>query len=233
MKDEEIDNVLKAARIPDGPEPDGLKRVAETIQATLRPVRHLPPKWLLTAGVVLVAASVAVAGAVRAGFLGIAKMDSWQRVLIFSTLFIFVFLAGNEFVDAMIPGSRRRISAGTLLGIGTLTLIGVFALSFRDYQTTHFVSAGVICLVTGLLHAIPAAILSALILRRGFAVRPIPAGSIAGTLAGLAGLGVLELHCSNFQTTHVLVWHTAVVPLSAAGGALCAWVIQRVRRAGT
>lgn len=233
MNEEQIDEVLKAARLPSGPEPARLKGIAEAIQATLHPVRPLPPRWLLSAGVVLASVCVAVAGAARAGFMGIEKMDVWERMLIFTTLSVFVFLAGDEFVNAMIPGSGRRISAGTLLSVGTLTLVGVFALSFRDYQTTHFVSAGVVCLVTGLLHAIPAAILCALILRRGFAVNRISAGSIAGTLAGLAGLGVLELHCSNFQAAHVLVWHTAVVPLSAAAGALCAWVLRRVRRAGT
>jgi hypothetical protein len=232
VKDEEVDKLLKAVRVPDVPAPERVKSVADLIQATLRPVRPLPPRWLLVAGVVLACVCVAVAGAARAGFWGIEKMDAWERVMIFSTLCMFVLMTGNNLVDAVVPGILRRISAGTLLGVGTLTLVGVFALSFRDYRTTHFVSAGVVCLVTGLLHAIPAAILSALILRRGFAVSPISAGSIAGTLAGLAGLGVLELHCPNFQAPHVLVWHTAVVPLSAAGGALCAWVLCLVRRVG-
>jgi hypothetical protein len=48
----------------------------------------------------------------------------------------------------------------------------------------------------------------------------------AGTLAGLAGVGMLELHCPNFQATHILVWHTAVVPVSAALGALLGWTIR-------
>ena len=228
MNENEIDEVLKAARVAPGqkpaPDPEGLKRITESIHATLRPVRPLPRASVLTVGLVLICVSVAIAGGARAGLDGVAKMNLWERVLIFSTLGIFLFIAGNELVHAMIPGSRRRISAGTLLGVGTLALVGVFALSFREYQTSHFVAAGVVCLAIGLLHAIPAALLGALLLRRGFAVNPIAAGSIAGALAGLAGLGVLELHCPNFQAAHVLVWHTAVVPLSAAAGALFAWV---------
>jgi hypothetical protein len=160
-------------------------------------------------------------------------MNPWERVLIFSALGIFIVLAAKEYVNAMIPGSRRRVSAGALLGIGTLVLIGVFAVSFRDYRTDHFISAGITCLLTGLLHAVPAALLSWLLLRRGFAVNAVSAGLAAGTLAGLAGVGVLELHCSNFQAAHVLLWHTAVVPLSAAGGALFVWVLRLLQRSSS
>ncbi len=104
--------------------------------------------------------------------------------------------------------------------------MGIFAGVFRDYHTTHFVSVGIACLVAGLAHAIPVAVLSWLLLRRGFAVNPVAAGAVAGTLAGLAGVTMLELHCPNFQVLHVLVWHTAVVPVAGAAGALLAWALQ-------
>jgi hypothetical protein len=102
----------------------------------------------------------------------------------------------------------------------------VFAFLFRDYQTDHFFSIGIVCLLTGLLHAIPAALLGWLLIRRGFAVNPVSAGLVAGMLGGLAGVGVLELHCPNFQAIHVLVWHTAVVALSATAGALAGWALR-------
>ena len=107
-----------------------------------------------------------------------------------------------------------------------MVLAGVFALLFRDYRTEHFVSLGVICLVTGVLHAIPAGLLSWLVLRRGFAVNSVSAGLVAGTLAGLAGVGLLELHCPNFQAIHILVWHTAVVVVSAGLGASIGRAVQ-------
>ena len=77
-----------------------------------------------------------------------------------------------------------------------------------------------VCLTAGLLHAVPAALASWLLLRRGFAVNPVAAGLVAGTLAGLAGVTMLELHCANFQALHVMLWHTAVIPVSGAVGAL-------------
>lgn len=227
MKDEEIDDVLnRAAQAPPGLKPETLQRVAASIKLPLRPVRPLPPTWVLTGGLVLVCAAVSWAGAAHAGFFGFDKMNVLERSVIFSALLIFAWLAGNGFVREMIPGSRRRISPGALLGFGCAALLSVFAYLFRDYQNDHFVSIGILCLITGLLHATPAALLSWLLLRRGFAVNSISAGLVAGTLGGLAGVGMLELHCPNFEAAHILVWHTAVVPLSGALGALVAWALR-------
>ena len=227
MKDEEIDDVLtKAARAPNDLTPQMLQRVADSIKPSLDPVRPLPPTWVLAGGLVMVCAAVSLAGAARSGFTGFAKMDLLERVLVFLALVLLAWVAASEFVNTMIPGSRRRISPGALLGFGSFALLGVFGFLFRDYQTDHFFSIGIVCLLTGFLHAIPAALLGWLLLRRGFAVNSISAGLVAGVLGGLAGVGVLELHCPNLQAAHVLVWHTAVVPLSGAAGALVGWTLR-------
>ena len=107
-----------------------------------------------------------------------------------------------------------------------MLLLCVFALFFRDYHTEHFVSAGLLCLVTGVLHAIPVGLMGWLLLRRGVALNRISAGITAGTFAGLAGIALLELHCANFQALHILVWHTAVLPVSVAVGVIWARVLQ-------
>ena len=228
MKDEEIDTALKeAASAPhDLMMPEMLQRIADLIRPSLQPVRPLPPTWVMTGGLVLACAAVSLAGAARAGFFGFEKMDALQRSLIFPVLVILACLSGNAFVHEMIPGSLRRISPGALLGLGSAALLALFAFLFRDYQTDHFVSIGIVCLLTGFLHAIPASLLAWLLLRRGFAVNFVSAGLVAGTLGGLAGVGVLELHCPNFQTAHILVWHTAVVPLCSGAGALAAWAVR-------
>ncbi len=233
MKEVDIDEVLKAAPSSGAPRPETLRRVTAIVQESLRPVRPLPPAWLLTAALFLAGASVALGGAARAGFDGFQKMALWERALIFPTLGLFMLVAAHTLVKAVIPGSRRRVSSRSLLALGMLALIAVFALSFRDYHVENFVSAGIACLVTGLLHALPVALIVWLLLRRGFAVAPVAAGWIAGMLAGLAGIGVLELHCVNFEAAHVLVWHTAVVPVSGALAALAAAIWQRLRRMGS
>ncbi len=227
MKDEEIDDVLnRAVRAPHDLAPEMLHRIAGSIKPSLRPVRPLPPTWVMTSGLVLVCAAVSLAGAARAGFFGFGKMDILERLLIFPLLVLLAWVAGSEFVRAMIPGSLRRISSGALLALGSAVLFIDFAFLFRDYRTDDFFSIGIVCLLTGFIHAIPAALLGWLLLRRGFAVNSVSAGLAAGTLGGLAGVGVLELHCPNFQAAHVLVWHVAVVPLSGAAGALVAWTLR-------
>ena len=146
--------------------------------------------------------------------------------MIFSTLSILAWMAGKELVAEIIPGNRHRFSPQMLLTLASVALLGVFALLFRNYRSDHFISAGIACLLAGLLVAIPVAFLSWLLLRRGFAVNPIAAGLVGGALAGVSGVTMLELHCANFQALHVLVWHTAVVPVSAAAGALVAWALR-------
>ncbi len=227
MKDEEIDDALiKAGQVPLDLKPETLQRVSDSIKASLRPVRPLPSTWMLAGELVLGCAAVSLLGAARAGFFGFEKMDLLERCLIFPALVLVAWLAGIVFVGEMIPGSLRRFSPGVLLGSGSLGLFCLFALLFHDYTTYHFVSVGIVCLLTGLLYAIPAGLLSWLLLRRGFALNFVSAGLAAGTLGGLAGVAMLELHCPNFEAAHILVWHTAVVPLSGGVGALVAWVLR-------
>jgi hypothetical protein len=231
VRDEELDQILKrSAGEPPELKPEVLERIAGSVKAPLRRVRALPSRTFLTGGLLLVCAAVALIGAARAGFFGFAKMDSLERWLIFSVLGILAWAAAGSFVSAMIPGSRRLLTAATLLGWSCLAILAVFGLLFRDYATHDFFSAGIACLTAGLLHAIPAGLLSWLLLRRGFAVDAVTAGLSAGLIGGLAGVGMLELHCPNFEAAHVLVWHIAVAPVSGALGACVGWLL-RLRRA--
>ena len=231
MKDEELDSLLNnAARTPLSPDPERLQRISAFIQSSLRPVRPLPPAWAIAAGLTLICAAVSFAGAARVGFAGFDKMYPAERFVIFFTLIALAWTLAGRFVREMIPASRRRVSSGALLALTCVALLAVFAALFHDYHTDQFVAIGIACLRTGFLHAIPAGLLGWLLLRRGFAVNAVSAGLIAGALAGLAGLGVLELQCPNFQAAHILVWHTGVVPLSSAAGACVGWLVRRLTR---
>jgi|SRR5271168_2220174 len=221
-------DVLLAAAAASSPAPAQplLDRIAATLQPSLKAVRPLANPWLLTVALVAAAVAIALAGAWRAGFTGFDKMTTPERVLIFTVLIACVVIAARKLVTERIPGSRSRISPTTLSALTVFALLAVFALIFQDYTTTHFVSSGLLCLVTGLLHAVPAALLAWLIVRRGFSVNSTASGLIAGTLAGLAGIALLELHCPKFEALHILIWHTAVLPITAAASALLARYIH-------
>jgi hypothetical protein len=204
-----------------------IERIADSIAPSLRPVRLLPPKWLLISALCLTGAAVALAGAARAGFQGFEALTPLSRMLILSALAILIWAAARRTVDEWTPGSPRLLSATSLLAAFSVALVVVFGLLFHDYRTENFVSAGLTCLGTGVLHAIPAALVTGWVLRRGCVLDSVSAGLAVGALAGLAGLTVLELHCANFDALHVLVWHTLVVPVSAACGALIGWALPQ------
>jgi hypothetical protein len=103
-------------------------------------------------------------------------------------------------------------------------------LLFHDYRTERFLSQGLVCLTAGLILALPASLAAWWILKRGFAVNPVTAGLATGTLGGLAGVTMLELHCINFEAPHLMVWHIAVIPISGAIGALVAFTARAYRR---
>jgi len=228
MKDREIDAMFgQAAQTPHQVSPELLASLTGSIGRSLRPVRLLPPRWVLECALILVSIAAALAGAAVLGFYGIRRMTVFDRALVFSALGLLLWLAAAARVAAMIPGSRRRASPGVLLGAACLLLLAVFAGLFRDYHTHRFVAQGLTCLTAGLLDAIPAAFAGWWASRRGFAVNRVAAGLVAGTLSGLAGVAMLELHCPNFEAAHVMFWHIGVIPVAAAAGALLAWTRGR------
>lgn len=230
MRDAEIDQALdRAAREPHQVPAELLKRIGDSIGPSVEPVRPLPPTWIMTGTLVLIGLAVAFAFAARAGVHGFDALDVPARIAIFGALAALTCLAAQLLVAEWTPGSRRVATPTGLLAIASVVLLGVFALVFHDYRVDHFVSAGIACLLTGLACAAPAALLGLWMLRRGWAVNPVTAGLVAGLLSGLAGVTLLELHCTNFQAPHVIVWHTLVVPVSAGVGAIVGWFVQRGR----
>ncbi len=234
MRDRDIDDILKrAADATQDVDPALLNRVSNSIGASIYPVRTLWPAWILAACLVLIGGAVATVGAMILGPNGVQKMSVVEIGLIFPVLSILIWLASILCVAEFIPGSRRPMAPWLLAMFCCAGLTVVFGLVFHDYRTEHFVSQGLTCLSAGLVHALPASLAAWLLLRRGFAVKPVAAGFATGTLAGLAGSTMLELHCANFEAPHVMVWHIAVIPLSGAAGALVAHTAHAIGRRRT
>jgi hypothetical protein len=217
MMDDEIDDLLnKAGSAPREVDPRVLDRIAESIRPATHPVRTLPSPILWAVALVAICVAVAVTGAAKLGLAGIHNLSAVQRVVIFVSLAAILWPAALSCVAELIPGRRRYITPTQLLTFGSLILIAAFAAVFRSYATEQFLSQGIRCLTAGLAHAAVAALGFWILLRRGFAVDPTAAGLAIGTLAGLAGVVMLELHCANFEAPHVMLWHTAVIWVAAA-----------------
>ena len=213
------------------PEPDSvlLEGISSAIGSNLQPAGSLPPSWMLALGLFLICGTVALAGGLFFGLYGVRKMTAAEVGLIFPVLGILIWFAAALCVAEAIPGSRRPVTPWLLGVSGCVGLATVFGWLFHDYGTARFVSQGVKCLTAGLGLALPAAVAMWLVLRRGFSVNPGVAGFAKGTLAGLAGVTMLELHCVNFEVPHLLVWHIAVLPIS---GAIGMWVATIVKSRG-
>ena len=233
MNDKEIDAILdQGARVPHEVDSAVLRRVSTSMAASMHPVQPIAPVATLAGWLLLLVAGIAIVFAGVLGFEGVRKLTIQEIGAIFPALAIFTWLAALASVAAMTPGSLRWKNAAVmeavmvnpllLLAVIVAVWIALTALFLDDYRMGSFLSDGIPCLRAGLVAAIPAGIGSWLLLRRGFAVSPTPAGLAAGILAGLAGVIMLELHCGNLLAPHVMVWHTAVVPISGLVGAVLA-----------
>ncbi len=218
----EIDKILEQAAdraLADGPEPAAVGRAEAAILKDLRPVRPLAPGWAITLGFVALFVAAAVASASVLGMYGIRALSDLQRGLIFPALVAAAWLAAVACARAMSPAGGPRLG-GLALSLAVVGFPILFALLFEDYSMRNMVREGIPCLVAGMGVAIPSGVTIAWILRRGFVLDRRAAGIAAGTLSGLAGLGMLELHCANLKAVHIIVWHVAVVLVSGALGML-------------
>jgi len=210
-------------------DPAIVERAKKAIVPSLRPVRPVASPAVQTVVLVIACAAIAWLGAELSGFGGFFALSMVERVVIFLSVALFTGIAARLFVSEMIPGSGLSMRPGWLLIAVCAAIAFEFLVFFHDYDMGGFVPQGVECLVNGLLHAIPVGLVAWILLRRGFAVEPIGAGIAAGALAGLGGLGLLELYCSNLKVMHQAIWHLAVLPVSGIVGGALGWVTQRMR----
>ncbi len=213
-------------------DPAIVERAKKAIIPSIRPVRPIASTAIQTLVLIIACAAIAWSGAALSGFGGFFALSLVERVVIFMSLALFAWMAARLLASEMIPGGGLPIRPGWLLAAVCAAIACEFLVFFHDYDMSGFVPQGIECLVNGLLHAIPVGLVAWIVLRRGFAVEPVGAGVAAGLLAGLGGLGLLELYCSNLKVMHQAIWHLAVLPVSGIIGGALGWISQRVRGIG-
>jgi hypothetical protein len=209
-----------------------LRRIKAVILEDLKPIRPLPSARILLFGCAIIFLSVVAVGVLALGMNGWVALSLVRRIVVFLTLAASTVLFAISMVRQMVPGSKHIFAPTVLLVAILVALMTVIAASFRSQQEPAFLASGVMCMKNGLTYSMPAAFLLWLILRRGAILYPILIGAIAGGLAGLAGMSVLEINCANLNVSHVLVWHGGVVALSSLAGALLGAAVESIERRG-
>ena len=225
MTPEQMDKIFADAAncpVPPTEPPDLVQRVQAAGLKDLRPVRPLPAPWVLTLVFGAVFFVFAGVSALILGLNGLHALGQDQRAAIFTAVALGAWLAALAAVREMRPAGGRRLSS-IAFATAAVAFPILFFLLFHGYTSQNLIREGIPCLVAGLCVSIPAAFVTAWVLRAGCVLSWRAAGVAAGTLCGLAGLGMLELHCPNLKAIHVLLWHVTVVLVSAALGFGAGW----------
>jgi len=230
MKADEVDQILNRLAQPELPpqaDLDCVQRAQGALLEDLRPAPAMAPIWAFLLLFLLIFAAVAAASAAALGVHGYVVLSNFQRALIFPLLLLVAWMGALSCARAMRPAGGATLG-GTALLLAAIGLPALFSTLLQNYSLLHFVAEGVPCLVAGLCVALPTGILLAFLLRRGYVLDWSRAGTAAGTLAGLTGLFMLELHCPNLKAIHVMVWHVAVVVCSGVLGFIAGSISDEV-----
>ena len=213
-----------------GPSPAGLERIKAEIAGSLKPVKPLAPASVLAGAYLLIAVLGATAGVSELGTAGWHALGGTQASTVFAALAVSSAALAVALARQMTPGSRVLLPVPWMV-LGFPVVMGaIFATLFRAQPEASFVATGLMCLRIGLECALPVGAVCWLVLRRGAVLGKRTAGALAGALAGLSGLLLLEIFCPNLNAYHVLVWHLGAAAVSTALGTAAGMAAGRFRR---
>jgi hypothetical protein len=231
MKPEDIDSILSQPTVHQASQEASdsmVARARQALLADLRPAPPMAPAWVFTLTLTAIFSAMAVTAASVLGLHGWHAQSTLQTTVLLFALLAAALGAAASSAREMRPAAGPH-RGGLALLFALALFAAIFGLMLSGYSLASFVPEGLPCLRAGMAVSIPTGVLIAWVLRRGFVLSWANAGLAAGTLSGLAGLGMLELHCPNLKAVHNLTWHLAVVALSAALGLLAGFVADRRR----
>jgi hypothetical protein len=207
--------------------PDRLKQIEAALIADLKPVRPLASTDVYFAAFAGIFVAVCIVGRYMAGERGWHALSELQKLAVFVPLIATSALLAFSLVRQMRPAAKHVRASALLSVIVFVLLLPIIAVLFHPVQESAFVQNGLVCFRTGMVFAIPAAMLFSLLVLRGAALSPLLTGATAGGLAGLVGLAVLEIHCPNLNVYHIVVWHVSVVLVCMIAGFILSSVTFR------
>jgi hypothetical protein len=205
-----------------------LERIEAKIIENLKPVRPLPPARFFLFACAIIFFVVLAVGTRPFALTGWGARSFGQRVAIFVTLAASAALLAVSMVAQMVPATKYPLAPRAVPIAALSALVLAIAASFHGQSEQEFVANGLMCLKSGLSYAVPAAFLFSLLVWQGAILYPKLIGAMAGALAGLIGLSVLEMNCSNLNVFHILVWHWGMVLVSSAAGVLLGAAVEYI-----
>jgi hypothetical protein len=207
-----------------------LGRIEARIVENLKPVRPLAPARLFLFACAIIFLCAVAVGAAPFRMNGWGALSLVQRAGVFATVTASAVMLAVSMVGQMVPGDRYAFAPAALPIMILAVLPIVLGAEFQPRAETTFVANGFVCIKNGLTYSIPAMFLFLLLVRRGAMLDPTIIGATVGALAGLTGLTVLEINCSNLNLFHILVWHWGMVLISTAAGALLGAALEYIER---
>lgn len=203
-------------REPAEPSADAEKRITEALLADLKPVRPLPGRGVLALGFLAIFGVVSALITAAIGFAGAREMTLWQSVGVLLVVLVSAAAVSLTLSRQMVPGEGRCLAPGWL-ALGVLIPLSAITLALFPWDAS-WPPRNWKCLSAGCLFAMPAAILSIALLRRGAPQAWGAVGAAAGLLAGLVGMATLHIGCSMTSVSHIMAQHVMAPILGALAG---------------
>jgi hypothetical protein len=205
-------------------------RIGQTLRSALKPVKPVGSTRIVAAQLFLVFVILAAWVSPMMGGAGWLAMTRGQLTGVTAVLIAGAALLSFSLAWQMTPGSLQRIPAGTAIAILAAAFLAVEAISFPWHAPEAFLKMGLHCLRYGLTVAVPAAVLFGILVWRGAPLGLETLGATLGAIAGLLGMTILQFNCDVGNAIHLLVWHGAVLVVSALAGFLIGRAVNDLRR---
>jgi hypothetical protein len=198
--------------------PELANSIARRMADDLAAVKPLPSARYFTAVFALVSIALAFAVGIALSPHAWPLMTASMAAIVYGSLAICVVLLSAALSRQMFPASRHPIPT-RVLALGVLVGIAiVFAAVFSTVEESDFWMHAWVCLRAGLVTGVAASVFFWFILRRGAVLEGGACGALAGLLGGLTGTAMLEIHCPDFNLSHILAGHWGAAALGAGIG---------------
>jgi hypothetical protein len=200
--------------------PEVTSRIANSLAASLGPVRPLASVRASVLQILAVFGILAAAGLLLMGTAGAGRVSGLALFAMPVLLAAGAYACAVSLAWQMRPGSYRPMSIGLLLGVAGAGLLGGMRLLFPWQLSPAFLAEGLPCLLGGLSLALPGAVALWLAVRRGAPLSHRGLGTTLGAAAGLIGVAAVQFQCPYQEASHLMVWHAGALVITTGTGIL-------------